>query len=506
MLRRVLALPFIIILMGVGAIAMFVPAFHAAALHEHHVARSFFFSGLLFLTITAFIGIAVSNNTPSNQNRSHLLAILAVLAVLPLMLAFPFYIAVGNTSFLNSYVEMVSSITTTGATLFDDPNRLPQSVHLWRALVAWLGGFFILVSAIAIMAPMSLGGFEVLSSGEARFRAKAAIDVVWISDGSERLKRYTSQLFPIYASLTAVLWLFLLVLGDSPLVALCHAMSTLSTSGISPVGGLHGGGSGWGGEIVIFLFMIFAFSRQTFSPDQVGGDYWRILRDPEFKMGVFLVLFVTVLLFLRHWIGALEVNELGNARAAIEAFWGALFSVMSFLTTTGFESVDWNKARDWSGLASPGIVLLGMCLIGGGVATTAGGVKLLRVYALYKHGAREMERIIHPTSVGGAGSAARRLRRQGAYAAWVFFMLYTISITVGVLAFSLTGQSFESSMVFSIAALSTTGPVADNALGHINSYGTLNEAAKYILAVGMVLGRLETLAIIALFNPNFWRS
>lgn len=506
MLRRALDLPFIVILMGVGALAMLLPATHAAAIHDHHVARSFFFCGLLFLTLTGFVAIAVSNRHVGDQNRSHLLAMLAAFTALPLMLAVPFYIAVDNTTLLNSYVEMVSSITTTGASLYDPPERLPDSAHLWRALVGWLGGFLILVTAISILAPLGLGGFEVLSSGQARFRSQTNIDVVWISDSSVLLQRYSAQLFPIYASLTAVLWLFLLMLGDRPLVALCHAMSTLATSGISPIGGLSESNAGRGGEFVIFLFLIFAFSRQTISGDQGDKDYWRILRDPEFKMGAFLVAIVTSVLFLRHWIGAIEVEEVDNIRAALEAFWGGCFTIMSFLTTTGFESMDWTDARDWSGLATPGIVLMAVCLVGGGVATTAGGIKLLRVYALYKHGAREMERMIHPSSVGGAGTAARRLRRQGAYAAWVFFMLFTISIAVTILAFTLTGQSFEASFVYAVAAMSTTGPVADVMLNHADSYGLLNAPAKVILAAAMVLGRLETLAIIALFNPDFWRS
>jgi trk system potassium uptake protein TrkH len=414
--------------------------------------------------------------------------------------------AVGNTTFLASYVEMVSSVTTTGASLFDPPDRLPESVHLWRAIVGWMGGFLMLVTAIAILAPMNLGGFEVLSSAQARRSSANTSDAIWVSDGARRLKRYSAKLFPIYAGLTLVLWIFLLLLGDRPLVAICHAMSTLATSGISPIGGLENSGSGIGGEAVIFLFLIFALSRQTVSADQSEGTRWRILGDPEFRLGILLVLSMTGLLFIRHWLGAFEVAELGNPVAALSALWGAGFTVMSFLTTTGFESRDWAEARAWSGLATPGIILMGIALIGGGVATTAGGVKLLRVYALYKHGTREMDRLVHPSSVGGAGSAARRLRRQGAYAAWVFFMLFALSLACIVVAFTLTGLDFDSAVAFAVAALSTTGPVATVSGSDVTSFSALTDIGKLVLAVAMVLGRLETLVIIALFNPDFWRS
>ena len=177
----------------------------------------------------------------------------------------------------------------------------------------------------------------------------------------------------------------------------------------------------------------------------------------------------------------------------------------SFLTTTGFESHYWGGATEWSGLNTPGLFLTGLALIGGGVATTAGGVKLLRIYALYRHGQREQERLLHPSSIGGGGKDARRIRKQGAYISWVFFMLFAISIAGIMLLLSLTGVQFETSMVLAVSALSTTGPLASVAAETPIAYSGIPDAAKTILAFAMVLGRLETLAIIALFNPEIWQ-
>ena len=103
------------------------------------------------------------------------------------------------------------------------------------------------------------------------------------------------------------------------------------------------------------------------------------------------------------------------------AFWGALFTVMSFLTTTGFASNSWGDAQQWSGLATSGLILMGLCLIGGGVATTAGGVKLLRVFALYRNGRHEMERLVHPSSVSNADPMARRLQKKRSVYCMDFF-------------------------------------------------------------------------------------
>jgi len=508
-MQRILDLPLLVILMGIGALAMFVPAAHALVLDQHAVARPFFYGGVMTLIMTAMIGIATANYLPRNPARSHLEALLGAYIVLPFMLAVPFHQAVPDTSYLNAWFEMISSFTTTGATLYDTPGRLPPSVHLWRALVGWLGGFFVLVAAVAILAPMSLGGMEVIS-GQAPGRGVAGTNqITRIADPSERITRYTLALFPAYGALTVLLWLGLSITGEAALVALTHAMGTLSTSGISPGAGgpgLPGSTAGLAGEAMIFVFLIVAVTRRALPGAIMVDRSSRFLDDPEVRMAAFFLLAVPLALFLRHWLGAIETDEMRNLAAAAHALWGALFTTLSFLTTTGYQSADWGAARSWSGLGTPGLILLGLALVGGGVATTAGGVKLLRVYALFRHAERELERIVHPNSIGGAGTAARRMRGEGAYVAWIFFMLFAFSIAIVTAALALTGLEFEPSMVLTIAALTTTGPLAGTAAETPVSWSALGPAAKVVLGAAMVLGRMETLAILALLAPAGWRK
>ena len=282
-------------------------------------------------------------------------------------------------------------------------------------------------------------------------------------------------------------------------------MSTLSTSGISPIGGLYFAGSGFWGEVLILCFFVFALSRLTFSRGLIGEADRGLRRDPEFQTALVLIASVTLLLFLRHFLGAAESTASASLDQIGTALWGGLFTVTSFLTTTGFESRFWDGATLWSGLQTPGLFLIGMALIGGGVATTAGGVKLLRIYALYRHGEREQERLLHPSSIGGGGKDARRIRKQGAYISWVFFMLFALSIAAVMVMLSLTGVQFETSIVLTVSALSTTGPLASVAAETPIAYSGIPDTAKIILAGAMILGRLETLAIIALFNPEIWQ-
>ncbi|MCF2870710.1 TrkH family potassium uptake protein [Octadecabacter sp. G9-8] len=503
-MNTLLQRPFFVLLMGIGSLAMIVPAAHALAVDNHAVSRSFFYSALLFFVLTLFIGLATASYK-STLARGYLVSLLAAFLILPIMLAVPMYESVSRMSFLEAWFESVSSITTTGATLYDSPRNLPSSVHLWRALMGWLGGLLVWVAAISILAPLNIGGFEVRATqgGTARDRNYAQIGRV--SDPSERLARYGAKLIPLYTALTALLWLGLTAAGEIPFVALCHAMSVMATSGISPVGGILFSPSGLVGEFIILFFFAFAMSRVSFSRGLSGLEMKPLHKDSEFKLAIILIVVLVMVLFVRHGLVVFENDAQNDFISAAHALWGALFTITSFLTTTGFESADWTATRDWSGLGTPGLMLVGLSLIGGGVATTAGGIKLLRVYALWKHGQREIERLVHPSSVGGAGKEARQIRRQGAQIAWIFFMLFTISIAAVMVLLALSGVQFETAMVLAVSALSTTGPLASIAAETPISYAGIPDFAKVVLALAMVLGRLEALAIIALLNPEFWR-
>ena len=175
------------------------------------------------------------------------------------------------------------------------------------------------------------------------------------------------------------------------------------------------------------------------------------------------------------------------------------------MSTTGFASADWAEAQAWSGLNTPGLILMGLALIGGGVATTAGGVKLLRVYVLYLNGLREMERLVHPSAVASSGGGRRRIQRNGAFIAWIFFMLFALSLAAVTVIFAAFGVGFEDAILLAVAGLSTTGPLIDVAGDGSLRLVDLHDGAKLVFAFAMVLGRFETLAIVALISAETWR-
>ncbi len=537
-----LRMPLLVLLVGLAAVLMLAPAGFASITGYAAIARNFFYAALLTLTFCGLIGLAAQANPRGQTAREMLLLMLGVYGLLPLLLAVPFAESQPDTGFFNAWWEMVSSLTTTGASLYS-ADLLPLPLHLWRSMVGWMGGFFVLVAAVAILAPLRVGGFEIMSNPYGREEYREHLPpsdqprrpVLHLSDPSfdtqladpaSRLGRAALQVGPLYLGFTLVLWVGLLMLGDPSFVALTRAMGTLSTSGISPVIGPSGEASGIPGEMLVFIFLIPALSRRFWPGGAELRATERLIEDPELRMALGLVLGVGVMLFLRHFLGAIEVDRaappdptgMAEVGRALSAMWGSMFSALSYLTTTGWTSVAWAGARSWSGLDAPGLVLAGLALMGGGIATTAGGVKLLRVYALATHGQREMERIIHPHSVSGGGRIARRLRREGAYLAFIFFMLFAISIALVVSLVSIHAIEFETATILSIAALTNAGPLASAipltpafegtagiASAPWEGWSGLPDFTKAVLACAMVLGRIETLAVLALFSPEFWR-
>lgn len=499
MLARLAELPLLVVLLGLcGAISL-VPALYALGANDHQHARDFFYAALILLVIAVMLGIATAAYAPRDPARSHLAALVLAYAVLPFALALPLTEALPDTTLTNAWFEMISAFTTTGASVYL-PDRLADAVHLWRATVGWFGGFLILLAAYAILAPLNLGGTEVSTGRPPGRGAIGNTQVARLADPAQRLTRFALMLFPAYAALTVLLWCGLLILGEDGITALIHAMGTLSASGITGRAAFQDSGAGVGGEVLVFLCFTFALTRRALPRVRLTENRRPLLQDPELRLAALLVLLVTLALFLRHWFAAGQGQA--QATAVLSAFWGILFTVTSFLTTTGYVSADWQDASLWSGIGTHGLLFLGLAIIGGGTATTAGGVKLLRVYALLRHGERELEKIIHPSSIGRGGPEARRLRREGAQFAWVFFMLFATSIAAVSALLLLAGVDFERTMVLAVAALTTTGQLADLAAAQPILYGDLTSPVKIILGIAMVVGRLETLALLALILPG----
>lgn len=488
MAERLSRVPPLVALIGLAGFLMLVPAIKAAIDGNEDLARTFFYWGLLSGLLAGFVAIAMAGRKQRGMPSGPFPLLASIYLLLPAVMALPLADAVPSLRYADAWFEMISAFTTTGASLIDLPRRVPEAVHLWRGMAGWLGGAFILAASTALLAPLRLGGFEMIR------RTPIAVARSGPNAGhGMRLRAHALVVLPAYGALTLACWMLITLFGVPGFEALMQAMAVLSTSGILPRETL--GNVGLGAEVVIFGFLCVALSRR-FLPGH-GARARPLYRDPELVTAVVLISLVTLFVVARHWAGAFEAREGENLPAVGRTAWGAAFTVLSFLTTTGFVNEDWIAARAWSGLTPPGLVLMSVALLGGGVATTAGGVKLLRLYSLGRLSRFELMRMIYPSMVIGGNEYDRFLATTAARSAWLFAMVFALTAVVVVALLLVSGMGLETAMIFAVAAMTNTGQLVQVA-GDLPLYWVLlGDSARGILAVAMILGRLEILVLLA---------
>jgi len=509
MLRRLIRLPLLVLLLGMAGLAMLLPAGHAFVMRDPALARSFMYMALLVLIVAGLLGLARANAVPRNIARNHLISLAVAYAMLPPVLALPLLQrAAGGADWGPAMLEMLSAFTTTGAPVLEGP--LKPTVELWRALVGWLGGLFALIMVYSVLMPLNLGGVEV-ESGRVPGRASAATQqITRVADPSERMARFAAQIFPIYTGLTLALWVILSLSGEDGFIALCHAMGVLSTSGISPLpGGTAQSFGGLWGEIAMALFLVLALSRRPMLAMLGQGSVKSLAHDPELGLAALVIGLVVALIFGLGLASAWGAGHHLQIAQALAGLWALCFTFLSFLTTTGYVASGWQGYVDWSAMSAPDVLLWALAIIGGGVAGTAGGVKLLRVHALLRYGEQELDRVIHPSAVARSRAVAGSSRAamvQGAAMAWVFFMIFGMSIMAVMAFLTVLGINFDEAMVLTLSTLTTTGPLTQHSGGIATSFANQTDAVQAVLALAMVVGRLETLAILAILLPENLRN
>jgi trk system potassium uptake protein TrkH len=508
---RFLGIPILLWFTGALGLAMAVPCIFALAEADWRAARMFLYAALFTMAVCAIFAAASRRDTRTEvAPRGELLTYAGCFAVAPMLASIPFFLLEPTLGALGAYFEAVSSLTTTGATLLPRPEASAPSLHLWRAMLGWIGGLTTLTAAAAVLGPRGL--LDVPDGPGARAATEdegaSSVDrVLTLGPGGARTWRALGGIFPLYLGLTALLTVLLAAAGGDTFTALCHAMGVLSTSGISPSSeglAVHGNRLA---EAAAVVFMVLAASRLPWRPRQrLARLREAVSRDPELRLLALTVLIASTWLFGRHWLGALTLTEKTDGWGAFfAALWGTVATVTSFATTTGYVSMDWASAQNWSGLSNPTLMLLGLAALGGGVASTAGGIKLFRAFALFQHGIRDLGHLSHPRVIDRPRRPGGRLDRAAVTNAWVFTMLFLAALSVTLLALTLSGMQFDRALIGAISALANTGPAFPLVEQDPAAYAKLSTTARMLLCAAMVLGRIEVLAVVALLNPSWWR-
>jgi len=478
------------------SILMIIPALVAIAEKDYFVARTFIYTSGAGFTVYTLIAIALSNVIKVQNNFEKLLSFILSYLFLPIFMALPLVLSIAEITFIDAWLEMVSSFTTTGLNITNLETFSGSAVQLWLGMVSWIGGIFFWICAISILLPLNISRFDIGANDLVDRSSNKGYESV------NSVMNTARHLIPIYLIITITLWLLLTLVGVSGFHALLMAMSVISTSGFNVANNevpnvfiIEG---------IILIFFVFALSKSLFIRDISDIKKFRIFNDPEIRLALIIILAVTGLFYAKSIYVLLSENTEINILVLITQLWGIFFSVTSYLVTMGIESRVWFDLPSFALAEVSTVSVMGLAIIGGGVATTAGGVKLLRVYILYRNAAQEVDMMLHPNSIPskkGTGSISDN--RNNRLMAWIFFMLFITALAFFTLIFSILFDDIAPGLALSVSALTTTGPLFANA-GYEILLTETNPIFKIMLGLAMILGRLEILVIVALIFPSVW--
>ena len=484
-------LPLLISIPGIFAFMFLIPsvyAFWADALIE---SRTFFYAFVLGLFLIGFLGMAVETNRIVNHRYTQLWSLVAFFLGLPLFLAIPLNELTQIGSFIDAYLDMVSVITTTGLPIFEIEYS-NDTLLIWRVFIGWAGGFMMWVFAWSVFAPLNLGGFEHLQD----YSENLTDNQIKVSGRQQnpaaKFWREAVRLAPVYLFITFVAAALIKFVGNGLLFSILSAMTAIATFGLKIPGATS---DAWWYEIILMVVMCFALSRALFTRTPLKSKSLR--NDPELRLAVILIVIVLLVFLLLEWSNTTGFIE------QLQNIWGILFTSISFLTTTGILS-DYMPLKD--GKLGTGVLLMAaLATFGGGVATTAGGIKLLRIFILAGHSKSEIDRLIIPSRVVSGQNTRQSGSFNNAMLACVFFMLFFITLATILLGLALCGISLERSLYLTLATLTNTGPLMMVMPVSELDILDLPIIAKILLIFSMVFGRLEVLALLALLDPKIYR-
>jgi len=399
--------------------------------------------------------------------------------VLSLVGSMPFYLY--GMSFVDSFFESMSGITTTGATVISGLNNMPESVLFYRQLLQWMGGMGLIVLAIAVMPLLGIGGGQLYKT-----EIPGALSDQKLTP---RIKETAQALWLIYLGLTVVCALLYFAFGMSAFDAISHSLSTVSIGGFSTHDESIGYFNSISIEVICMVFMLLsALSYALHYFAVYKKKPLKYFHDSELR---FFVSILSIVISLSLLLSIIVGFDGGSFREI-------LFQSVSIVTTTGFVSTDYSS---WP--TSITFLLLIGAFIGACSGSVGGGIKSWRVLIMINHAKINIMRLVHPSAVVSLKIGSKAVDDKVAESVWGFFSIYVICFMLLLLSLLATGMDFESSFSAIGACLNNLGP----GLGQVaETYGSVSNFGKSILALAMILGRLEIFTLLVLFTTVFWQK
>lgn len=394
----------------------------------------------------------------------------------------------------NAFFETISGYTTTGASVVDDIEALPEGILLWRSLTHWIGGMGIIVLAIAILPLLGIGGMQLFAA-EAPGPSSDKLH--------PRITDTAKRLWLIYFSYTVAETILLKLAGMSFFDAVNHSLATLSTGGFSTK---NASMAYWNNEpliqYIVILFMFLAGSNFVLSYYAFKGKVQKVLMDEEFKFySIFILCFTIVAGLVVYFQGNVAESDFhpmifGEAESA---FRHTLFQVISVITTTGFVTADFTA---WTPFLT--VFFFGLMFLGGSAGSTAGGIKVMRHLIIIKNGLLEFKRTLHTNAIIPVRYNNKTVQENIVYNIIAFFVLYMLLFIIGSLVLGGLGLDFESAIGGAASSLGNVGP-ALGTLNPLTNFNSLPALGKWWCGFLMLLGRLELFTVLILLSPYFWK-
>ena len=430
-----------------------------------------------------FLALASSNGTHIGLDiqKTFLLTTLVWVA-LSVFAAIPFILGFTNANLVDAIFEAVSGITTTGSTVFNELDKMPKGLLLWRGILQWLGGIGIIVVAMVFLPELRVGGMQI-------FRAEG-FDTL-----GKILPRATTiafQISIIYVGITIACGLSYVLAGMNFFDAVVHAFTTVATGGFSNYDGSFSVFS-WKVEYVAILFMILSALPFVRYVQLINGQGTAVLKDPQVKTLIYLII---LLVLLSTFVLSIQLNLSFEL-----VFRKALFNITSILTGTGYASTNYML---WGGFLVSLLFFVG--LIGGCAGSTTCSVKIFRYQIVFASIASQLKRIHSPNGVFIPRYQGRQISDDILNSVLTFFVVFFASLGILAVLLSLTGLDLVTSLSGAAAALANIGPGLGETIGPDGNFSSLSDTAKWLLIAGMLIGRLELMAVYILFTLKFWRN
>jgi len=476
-------------LLTILGLTMLFPAFVSWLYDESDVIFCLQSAGLAVV-----IGLPIwfmSRKSRKLRNRDGFIIVTFSWIITALAGALPFYISGAIPNFTDAFFEAMSGVTTTGASILGNQQTLPHlqngieslshGLLFWRSFLQWIGGMGIILFTIAILPLLGVGGVQLF---------KAEVPGPVTDKLRPRVRETAKLLWIVYLGITVLETLLLGIAGMGWFDAVCHAFTTMPTGGFSTKNASIEAYNSGAIEYIIIIFMIIAGTNFSLHFRAISGNFNSHITDKEFKVYFSLIFFVTAIIFLRLALHG-EISE--------ENFRASLFQTVSLVTTTGFSSADYEI---WPYFVQ--CVLLCLMFIGGMGGSTGGGMKIIRVFVLFKYMALATQRMLHTKAIIPIRIGNRFISEDVISNTLGFFLFYVSIFIFTTVALTLMNVNLESAIGAAASAIGNIGPgLAD--FGPTDNYALLPDFGKWLLTFCMLLGRLEIFTIIVIFSRVFWK-